>query len=121
MNQPPKAEDVVITNLYTGETVTDFELENADNTQFTAVFAGELAPGRYSVEVNGTAGGLTQNTPSNKTEFFTKNAYAEDGETSVEIPTFVKVGFENYLGLRQVKSTGISTTTNKIEIDFPRR
>lgn len=118
MNQPPKAEDVVITNLYTGETVTDFELENADNTQFTAVFAGELAPGRYSVEVNGTAGGLTQNTPSNKAEFFTKNAYAEDGETSVEIPTFVKVGFENYLGLRQVKSTGISTTTNKIEIDF---
>ena len=118
MDRPAAAEDVVITNLYTGETVTDFEIENADNMQFTVAFNGELAPGRYGVEVGGVAGRVTQNSPCGRAEFYTQNAYVPDGDRTVAVPTVANVSFEDYLGLRQMKTTGISTATNKVKIDF---
>lgn len=115
MNRPVTKDDVTVVNFQTGNEVSNYTIENADNMQFDICFDDtELAAGKYIVSVNNVTGSVSGLGVKDTAAFSTEVSYID----GVAVPWVEDVIFRTYDGKDSGAEKAVSTVTDKIKIKF---
>lgn len=115
MNRPVTKEDVTVTSFQTGNKITNYTIENADNMQFDIHFDDStLMAGKYIVSVNNVTGTVSGLGVGESTVFNTEVSYID----GIAVPWVDDISVQTYDGKESSIEKNISTMTDKIKVKF---